>query len=272
MNNEYIKELKSFSRMMSISETLLISIFSHIPNKKVEFENTFPLVRRSGLKLIKLLMSMDEFKSLPNEVYEIMPSLQEAGQALSEGIDFSIDEVEAQLEKADQRYLEIIESLNEKNKRHQQNRAIIFGMRAVIASIKFCYDDAENFYNKQIECYKESVGENHLDLALSYNYLAINFYEQGKYDAAESFLRKSLKIREIVLGQDHLDTAKNYNNLACSLQKQGKSEEAVDLYNKSADIFVGVLGYDDFFAQISRDNVANFLEYGENAHCNEILL
>lgn len=264
IKDDYRNEIVHLTGALHGSETEMVSLLSFILEKRIARETIISEVENAYQKLTELRGSISDLKSLSSDAPEIMPLLDEADKALSEGAGFSFDDAESALRQADEQYVEIIAEREQQVKRDKENRAKILGKRAQVAAIKLQYGEVENLYRQQLVSLMESVGEDHPDAAQSYNNLAGNLYAQGKYEVASPFYEKSLEIKERLLGDDHPETAAGYNNLALNLNAQGKYEAASPLYQKSLEIKERVLGEDHLETAVSYNNLAlNLNSQGE---------
>ena len=104
------------------------------------------------------------------------------------------------------------------------------------------YENALVFYEKALELFRETVGENHLGTGASYNGIGIIYYYKGNLDKALEYLSKAMDIQIKILGDDNPDVLASYNNIARVYRDKGDLDHALYYYIKSLEIQKKFLG------------------------------
>ena len=122
------------------------------------------------------------------------------------------------------------------------------------------YNNAKEYYLKELKTNEKLLGEEHPDTATSYNNLAELYRSMGAYEKAEPLHLKALKISEKLLGEEHPDTAASYNNLAGLYRSMGAYEKAEPLYLKALKIREKLLGEEHPDTAANYNNLAGLYE------------
>merc|ERR1711965_254410 len=105
------------------------------------------------------------------------------------------------------------------------------------------YDEALEYYNKDLEINLKKLGNDHPDVARTYNNMALVYDSQGKYDEALEHYNKSLEIRLKKLGNDHPDVADTKYNIALLYKNNLNNKlEAKTLFEDCVRIYTIVHG------------------------------
>ncbi|MEA1936503.1 MAG: tetratricopeptide repeat protein [Patescibacteria group bacterium] len=107
---------------------------------------------------------------------------------------------------------------------------------ALILRILGEYDKAIKYYEKALEVYLKTTGENHPNTANTYNNLGIVYDSKSDYDKAIEYYKKALEIYLKTIGENHPDIANTYNNLGIVYRSKGEYDKAIEYYKKALEI------------------------------------
>jgi tetratricopeptide (TPR) repeat protein len=104
------------------------------------------------------------------------------------------------------------------------------------------YEQAEYYYQRNLEISKKVYGKKHQETATSLNNLALVYESQSKYDEAIKLYLEAIEIDKKTIGIEHPDYAIHLNNLALVYKAQGKYDEAIKLYLEAIEIDKKTIG------------------------------
>ncbi|MGB2924910.1 MAG: tetratricopeptide repeat protein [Limnothrix sp.] len=119
------------------------------------------------------------------------------------------------------------------------------------------YEQAEFWYQKNVDLAKRRLTENHPDIADTLNDLALLYRVQGKYTEAEPLHLEALAIARESLPKNHPSLATSLNNLANLYESQGKYTEAEPLFLEALAIKCESLPKNHPSLATSLNNLAN---------------
>lgn len=118
------------------------------------------------------------------------------------------------------------------------------------------YCQALEYFQLGLDCYLQSVGENHGLPAHSYLYIVKVHYSLGEYELAKKNLWKALERSAEIWGNSHWETAKVFHEIGKCLLKMGDYSNALTILNR------GVYAEDIINRGIQRAEVYNqFCEF-----------
>jgi tetratricopeptide (TPR) repeat protein len=124
----------------------------------------------------------------------------------------------------------------------QEQVAISLDGLGVVAQLMNKYDQAKEFYQREIEIYTALRGPEDYKVAFAKRQLGNNYISARKYADAESVLKQALAIGEKAKGPEHMIVALLTSDLGELFSKQKKYDEAETFYKRSLIVFEKNLG------------------------------
>lgn len=123
------------------------------------------------------------------------------------------------------------------------------------------YREAEPFYKKAIEMYKELKGPDDAIVATVLNAQAWLYRTLDQYEKAEELFKEALALREKTLGQHHAETVQTLSDLAWLHYNQGRYADSLSLHEHALELRRSIFGSNRPGAAVSLNNVAwlNFM-------------
>jgi tetratricopeptide (TPR) repeat protein len=122
------------------------------------------------------------------------------------------------------------------------------------------FNQAEVYYQRNLEMSKNTYGDEHHETATSLNNLAMVYKSQGKYEEAIKLYLEAIEVGKKTIGIEHPDYAIYLNSLAVVYKAQGKYEEAIKLYLEAIEIDKRTIGIEHPDYAIHLNNLANVYE------------
>ncbi|NHE58972.1 CHAT domain-containing tetratricopeptide repeat protein [Cyclobacterium plantarum] len=177
----------------------------------------------------------------------------------------------------------LIQKVVELNQKGQNEEAISYAKKAIIAARKefseehpyFAvslvnlamlykgmrrYTEAESLYAQATEILKAQLGEDHPDYAFSLHNLAGLYESMGRYTEAEVHYKQSTKINKAQFGEKHPAYAGSLLGLAGLFQSMGRYAKAEPLYNQALEIYKTQLGEEHLYYATPLDNLASLYQ------------
>lgn len=104
------------------------------------------------------------------------------------------------------------------------------------------YNNALEYYFKDLEISEKTLGKEHLETAISYNNIGAVYWKQGNYNMALNYYIMALGIREKNQDAEHPDIATSYNNIGLAYKEQCDYTKALDYNFKALEIMMKTLG------------------------------
>ena len=89
-----------------------------------------------------------------------------------------------------------------------------------------------NFYQKALNIFTNTFGQNHPKASTPYNNLGVAWEYKGNYDKAIDLYQKALNIDLATFGQNHPNVATSYNNLGLAWKYKGNYDKAIEFHQK----------------------------------------
>jgi len=226
---------------LNIEEQLMLSRFSVLPAKEIEFEmlcRLFQVTEENENDFINLLNSLTTkgYLTKNKDSYKIHPIIQEI--------------VKYKLKRPLTDFEVIIESVG----------SLLYVDQAKDNPVdKFPFLDFGTTLLRNIEVIT-NIEESDTNIIESLNYLltviGLLYQALGRYEEASELLEKALKSDIKNFGENHPTVATSQSNLALVYQALGKYEEAILLLEKSYKTFLSVFGINHPSTKTVKNNLA----------------
>ncbi|HOY19462.1 MAG TPA: tetratricopeptide repeat protein [Haliscomenobacter sp.] len=151
------------------------------------------------------------------------------------------EEVLAHYDEAIKHY-EIALSIDSLKSGNESRTATLMTNLGTARESKGEYNKAIEYFEKALQIFLKTFGENHPNVATNYNNLGAAWESKGEYSKAIEYYEKALQINVKASGENHPDLAINYNNLAGAWATKGEYDKAIEYFEKALQIFLKAFG------------------------------
>ena len=98
------------------------------------------------------------------------------------------------------------------------------------------YNKGLQYYEKAVESYKNSLGEDHKDFGKLLNNIGKLYYKINDFETAEKYFSRAISNFLLYSSEDHADYGYYLNDYANTLFELGKEEESINLMKENIEI------------------------------------
>jgi tetratricopeptide (TPR) repeat protein len=117
------------------------------------------------------------------------------------------------------------------------------------------FNQAEIYYQRNLEMSKNTYGDEHHETATSLNHLAYVYDDQGKHDEAIDLYQKAIEIDKKTIGIEHPEHAKHLDNIGQVYRKKGRYTKAIQCHQEAIEIDKKTFGIENFDYAVKLSNL-----------------
>ena len=118
----------------------------------------------------------------------------------------------------------------------------VYNNIAYVHSTQNNFESALEYYKKDLDISRDSLGNEHPSVGTSYNNIAMTLVSMGNFDKAMENIQRAIDIKEKALGNDSPSVATSYECYASILEKTMQTSKALEIYNNALSIKERSLG------------------------------